>query len=130
MKHHDPEPPDFGARLVLLAGERTLLAWLRLAVAMMALGFVLDRFGIYLQVEQIASAPTWLHRAYTFWVGTALVVLGAVTSAAAGVIYSVYHRDCHRSGITGPRGSFSLGLLVAAATTLVGLVTAAFLLAI
>jgi putative membrane protein len=47
-----------------LANERTLLAWVRTAVALMGLGFVVARFGLFLRqlaAEQAAPAePTRL----------------------------------------------------------------------
>jgi len=42
-----------------LANERTLLAWVRTAVALMGLGFVVARFGLFLRqlaVERAALA--------------------------------------------------------------------------
>ena len=35
-----------GRRLVYFAAERTFMAWIRVALALMALGFVIDRFGL------------------------------------------------------------------------------------
>lgn len=38
-----------------LAAERTLLAWIRTGLALMGFGFVVARFGLFLQQLQIAS---------------------------------------------------------------------------
>ena len=35
---------------VLFAAERTLLAWQRSAIALMGFGFVVERFGLFLQM--------------------------------------------------------------------------------
>lgn len=35
---------------VLFAAERTLLAWNRTDISLMAFGFVVERFGLYLQL--------------------------------------------------------------------------------
>ena len=35
---------------VLFAAERTLLAWQRSAIALMGFGFVVERFGLFLQI--------------------------------------------------------------------------------
>ena len=40
---------------VLFAAERTLLAWQRSAIALMGFGFVVERFGLFLQM--IAHQP-------------------------------------------------------------------------
>lgn len=39
----------------ILAAERTFLAWIRTGVALMGFGFVVARFGIFLQEVQVAQ---------------------------------------------------------------------------
>jgi len=58
-----------------LAAERTFLAWIRTGIALMAFGFVVARFGLFLQRLQIiqqvpAAQPLGISR----WFGTALIV--------------------------------------------------------
>ena len=43
---------------VLFAAERTLLAWQRSAIALMGFGFVVERFGLFLQIW----IPRWCRR--------------------------------------------------------------------
>lgn len=67
---------------VLFAAERTLLAWQRSAIALMGFGFVVERFGLFLQVVvRIPTGP--LHRGFTLWVGVALLLLGAAANVIA-----------------------------------------------
>jgi putative membrane protein len=40
----------------LLANERTFLAWLRTSIAVMSLGFVVARFGLWLRELALRSA--------------------------------------------------------------------------
>ena len=40
-----------------LANERTYLAWLRTAIAVIAFGFVLDRFSLYIRHFSPAAIP-------------------------------------------------------------------------
>lgn len=40
---------------VRLAGERTLLAWIRTGLAMMGFGFVIARFGLFLRETAAAG---------------------------------------------------------------------------
>ena len=67
---------------VLFAAERTLLAWQRSAIALMGFGFVVERFGLFLQV--VARTPTIpLHRGFSLWIGVALLLLGAAANVIA-----------------------------------------------
>ncbi len=70
--------PIPGPRRDTLANERTFLSWVRLAIAISALGFVLARFGILL--AQIAVSQrlltTSLHLSPPL--GVALILLGPV----------------------------------------------------
>ena len=63
-----------------LANERTLLAWVRTAIALMGLGFVVARFGLFLR--EIAatggSAANATESAYSGPIGIALVGAGLV----------------------------------------------------
>lgn len=61
---------------VRLAGERTLLAWIRTGLALMGFGFVVARFGMFLRElavsgGNVAPATTGL----SLWIGTAMVSL-------------------------------------------------------
>jgi putative membrane protein len=61
---------------VLFAAERTLLAWNRTSLALMAFGFVIERFGLFMQMfapQQNESLP----RGLSFWIGIAFILLGA-----------------------------------------------------
>jgi len=71
---------------VYFAAERTLLAWVRSGLTVMALGFVVARFGLFLTLVSASSvSPAGAHR--THWpssaLGIALVVLGAGSILAA-----------------------------------------------
>ena len=70
------------------ANERTLLAWIRTGVALMAFGFAIARFGLFLR--ELASIPTIEHAPQSLgsgWFGVAMVVLGLVTNVAATFRY-------------------------------------------
>jgi putative membrane protein len=64
---------------VLFAAERTLLAWQRNAIALMGFGFVVERFGLFLQMvthEPLGGAQ----RGFSLGLGVFLLVLGAAVA--------------------------------------------------
>jgi len=61
---------------VFFAAERTLLAWNRTSLALMAFGFVIERFGLLSTMLLPSHAPP-MQRGISFWTGLAFVLLGA-----------------------------------------------------
>lgn len=69
---------------VPLALERTFLAWIRTALAMMGFGFVVARFGIFLRELEVAKgAAVSVNRGVSLFMGTSLVALGVLVAAYA-----------------------------------------------
>jgi putative membrane protein len=64
---------------VLFAAERTLLAWQRTAIALMGFGFVVERFGLFLQITAHQSESS-AQRSFSLITGVLLLVLGAVVA--------------------------------------------------
>lgn len=72
---------------VFFASERTLLAWLRTGVAIVGLGFVVSRFGLFLHfiaLQTPGHAPPTDAFASDI-LGLSLVLFGATAMAAAAV---------------------------------------------
>jgi putative membrane protein len=64
---------------VLFAAERTLLAWQRNAIALMGFGFVVERFGLFLQM--VAHQPlAGSQRGFSLGLGVLLLLLGAAVA--------------------------------------------------
>jgi putative membrane protein len=64
---------------VLFAAERTLLAWQRSAIALMGLGFVVERFGLFLQMV-MHQPVSGSQRSFSLSLGVLLLVLGAIAA--------------------------------------------------
>ncbi len=66
-----------GSATDYLAAERTVLAWIRTGIALMGLGFVLARFGLFLE-EFNHLQPDFQVRSYgiSLWIGVALILMG------------------------------------------------------
>ncbi len=68
-----------------LAAERTLLAWIRTGLALMGFGFVVARFGLFLQQLQIAQRASYAQSyGLSLWFGTALIAAGVAVNLFSG----------------------------------------------
>jgi len=70
-----------------LAAERTLLAWIRTGLSLMGFGFVVARFGLFLQEFQTAEHTSVQSYGLSLWFGTALI--GA--SVAVNLLAAWHH---------------------------------------
>lgn len=76
---------------VLFAAERTLLAWNRTSLSLIAFGFVVERAGLLINV--ISSAETQGHESLiTSIVGIVFIILGSATSLFSARQYIVVLR--------------------------------------
>ena len=64
---------DLNDPRVFFAAERTLMAWTRTGLTLMAFGFVLERFGLFLHV--LRMNPSHAGRDMSFWTGIAFIAL-------------------------------------------------------
>ncbi len=67
-----------------LAAERTLLAWIRTGLALMGFGFVVARFGLFLQVLQTSQRTLVPSYGLSRWFGTALIAVSVLVNLLAG----------------------------------------------
>lgn len=72
---------------VFFAAERTLLAWLRTGLTIIALGFVISRFGLFVKLLALES-PTLAHNVsspLSSALGIAFVIIGSLAIATAAI---------------------------------------------
>ncbi|MGH2458699.1 MAG: YidH family protein, partial [Chloroflexota bacterium] len=66
-----------------LANERTLLSWTRLSLAIIALGFVVARFGLFLAELFALSSARTVETGWSVPIGVALVLAGPTFAVLA-----------------------------------------------
>src|SRR5579875_1318831 len=66
-----------------LANERTFLSWLRLSIAITALGFVVARFGIFIAQILAVQLVRQIEPGWSVPIGVALVLAGPVLAVLA-----------------------------------------------
>jgi putative membrane protein len=97
------------------ANERTFLAWVRTAIAVMAFGFVIERFDLFLQIaapqmagKQLAPHNQW----FANIAGLAFIVLGVAMTVIAGIRFVKANKDIETETDVPSRGErFDLALV-------------------
>jgi len=96
------------------ANERTFLAWVRTAIAVMAFGFLVERFDIFLAyiAPQSSSRAVPLHgQKFANEAGLAFILLGVAMIAIAAIRFFRIAKDIERSKTVPSSGSpFDLAL--------------------
>lgn len=123
-----PESDDGKRRAVHmrdhLANERTLLSWIRLGIGLTGLGFVIARFGIFLEQLVISGQARESTPHFSVPVGVALVLLGPLLAGLAARRFFSTERE-----IATEQAAPHYGLLyvILVAVTVVGIVLAGYL---
>jgi uncharacterized protein (DUF302 family)/uncharacterized membrane protein YidH (DUF202 family) len=110
-----------------LAAERTFLAWIRTGIALMGFGFVVARFGLFLQELQVAQPGLQVGPfGPSVWFGTALIVVGVVVNLMCTFAHIRLIRELNRGGTAFNRPS-TLAISVAVTLAALGLGMAFYL---
>jgi putative membrane protein len=100
------------------ANERTFLAWVRTAIAVMAFGFLIERFDLFLQIAAPSLAGRTLSPAdqeFGNIVGFALIVLGTAIIAVAAARFLITAKQIDSDRLypsTGARIDLALAALL------------------
>ena len=90
------------------ANERTYLAWVRTAIAVLAFGFLVEKFDLFLEVAALTlggRAPTASHELVGAVSGLLLVLLGGAMIVVATIRYRQVGRDIDAVDPRGIRGT-------------------------
>lgn len=112
---------------VFFASERTFLAWLRTGITIIALGFVISRFGLFVQFLAIQSpGSTMPSLTLSTILGVAFVIVGTLAIVIASFqhqrfISTLPERDLPKSYTRG------FAILLSALVTMLGIFLAGYL---
>ena len=90
------------------ANERTYLAWVRTAIAVMAFGFLVEKFDLFLAVASRTLAgrpPSELNQAVGDGAGLLLILLGGAMMVVATLRFRQVGRDIDAPGDRPARGN-------------------------
>lgn len=113
-----------------LAAENTYLAWIRTGVALLGLGFVVARFGLFLErldyIQHVTPAHSY---GLSVWFGTGLILAGVAVYLSSAWNYVRLIRALKRGEVVEVRPSV-LAVVVAVFLALVGLAMAIYLISV
>jgi uncharacterized protein (DUF302 family)/uncharacterized membrane protein YidH (DUF202 family) len=113
-----------------LAAERTLLAWIRSGLALMGFGFVVARFGLFLeQIQAIQHSSLAQSYGLSLWFGTALIAVGVFVNLFAGWHHARLVRQLERGDASYSHPA-NVAVVIAFFLALVGLVMAIYLVSV
>jgi uncharacterized protein (DUF302 family)/uncharacterized membrane protein YidH (DUF202 family) len=113
-----------------LAAETTFLAWIRTGLALMGFGFVVARFGLFLQELEVAQhALSTGSYGLSLWFGTALIAVGVIVNVFAGWRHAQLVRQLDR-GETAYSGPARQVVAIAFFLALVGLAMMIYLISV
>lgn len=118
-----------GQRLVYFAAERTLLSWIRAGIALIALGFVVERLSVVLLSVAADSGKLQQSRILSFWCGAGCIFLGSLMNAFAAVRYFRFVRCYRRTGSIDPGRGLEAVVVFAMSVSALGLAIVGWLLA-
>jgi putative membrane protein len=82
-----------------LANERTFLAWIRTSIGIMAFGFVVVKFSLFVKqlTLLLGKQPVIQQKGYSAIMGIVLVAVGAITSLLAYLRYKKTKKQINKN---------------------------------
>jgi putative membrane protein len=111
------------------ANERTFLAWVRTAIALMAFGFLLERFDLFLQMAALTmgnKAPRIADAGFGRGAGLGLLVAGVAITAVAAMRFVMNAKDIASDEVKSNKGR-GVDIALAILLVLLGLALAVYL---
>ena len=103
-----------------LANERTFLAWIRTSVAVMSLGFVVSRFGLWMrELAEESTGKRLPPLTPSLRIGELMMGFGGLLAVLAAWRYHVVNRDIEKGRVSADRGLVILVTAVVAAIAVV-----------
>lgn len=87
---------------IYFAAERTLLAWIRTGMTIMAFGFVVARFGLFLRLLRAENGAAVTNGGASPYLGATLVIIGVVAISAGTKRYREFCRLLDRTALPSP----------------------------
>jgi putative membrane protein len=113
-----------------LANERTFLAWIRTSIAVMSLGFVVAKFGVWLRelATQLAPQTPIRSTGLSLPIGVAMMAMGGALAVLAAWHYHLVNLAIERGEVRANRGlivTVTAGVALLAVIMIVYLLVAA-----
>jgi len=113
-----------------LANERTFLAWIRTSIAVMSLGFVVAKFGVWLRelATQLAPQTPIRSTGLSLPIGVAMMAMGGALAVLAAWHYHLVNLAIERGEVRANRGlivTVTAGVALLAVMMIVYLLVAA-----
>jgi len=106
---------------IYLAAERTFLAWIRTALGLMAFGFVVARFGLFLrEVGAAGAVDDGARPTLSLYLGLTLVAAGIIVSLASAVRHRRYVRAIDQGRLAAASG-LGFAMAVVAVVAAIGI---------
>jgi putative membrane protein len=113
---------------VFFAAERTLLAWLRTGLTIMAIGFVISRFGLFLQLIHTQSGDVlpFARSLSSALFGISFVLTGSIAIIAAAIHHQRFIATLPQADIP-PAYSKKFALILSLVIAILGIGLACYL---